>query len=202
MKDFLNKIRTCEKNNFKKIYYLIFLLFGIVLGILSKWLDNKSIDFLDLNNFFSNMSIWLFIALSISIYSKTPKRASINVLLFFLGMTISYHLYSIIFSGFNPLNYMIGWYILTIISPLLAYICWYAKSNSYYSIIINSLILFVMISSCFSIGMWYISFRGILYTITFLATLIILYKDIKIESISLLIGLLLSFIIRLPLIGG
>ena len=202
MKDFLNKIRTCEKDNSKKIYYLIFLLFGIVLGILSKWLDNKSISFLDLNNFFSNMSIWLFIALSISIYSKTPKRASINVLLFFLGMTISYHLYSIIFSGFNPLNYMIGWYILTIISPLLAYICWYAKSNSYYSIIINSLILFVMISSCFSIGMWYISFRGILYTITFLATLIVLYKDIKIESISLLIGLLLSFIIRLPLIGG
>ena len=59
-----------------------------------------------------------------------------------------------------------------------------------------------MISSCFSIGMWYISFRGILYTITFLASLIVLYKDIKIESISLVIGLLLSFIIRLPLIGG
>jgi hypothetical protein len=39
MKDFLNKIRTCEKDNSKKIYYLIFLLFGIVLGILSKWLD-------------------------------------------------------------------------------------------------------------------------------------------------------------------
>ncbi len=88
------------KTDFKKIImknkiintFLIFL-FGVILGIFSKWLDNLSIDdsvwwqhilgMLNLRNVFSLFGIWLFIAITISVFSKTPKRASINVLCFF-----------------------------------------------------------------------------------------------------------------------
>ena len=52
---------------------------GICLGIFSKWLDNLSIDnsvwwqniidLLDLRNVFSLFGIWIFIAVTISIYS-------------------------------------------------------------------------------------------------------------------------------------
>ena len=172
--DSLRKKNTTIKNKNKIINTFLILLLGIILGLFSKWLDSISINsniwwhniigYLDLGNCFSNMAIWLFIALIISIYSYTPIRASINVFLFFLGMNISYHLYTVLFIGFNPISYMKTWYILTIISPLLAYISWYAKSDNNLSIII--------------------------------------YKNPRIITISLIIGLCLSFFIHIPLISN
>lgn len=208
MIEILNKIRTPDRNmemRNKFINSFFIFLLGIILGIFSKWLDNMSIDntiwwqnifgMLDLRNRFSEFGIWLFIALTISLFSKTPLRASLNVFLFFIGMTTCYHLYTIYFSGFNPMRYMMIWYGITFISPIIAYICWYAKSTSKISTVISSLILYVMLSSSFGIGRWFIDLKNVIDTIIFVGTIIVLYVKPKSTIISVVAALFLSFIV-------
>lgn len=206
-----NKLRfKNEEIGLKKqvISTILILCLGIALGIFSKWLDNLSIneniwwqhmlEVLDLRNFFSNISIWLLIAILISIYSQGPVVSGLNVFLFFIGMTISYHLYTIYFCGFNPIEYMMLWYKITAISPLFAYICWYAKSENMISIIISSIIFWIMFSVCFSIGQWYIDLKSILDLIVFIITCIALYTKPKIFTVCVALGLAISFFIRIP----
>lgn len=211
MIEILTKIREQDKTlvfSKKVINTFIVLVFGIVLGIFSKWLYNTPLNdsimwkrfllgYLDLGNVFSMIGIWLLIALCISIYSATPLRASINVFIFFLGMNISYHIYTIIFAGFNPMNYMMIWYFLTLFSPILAFICWYSKGAGIIPVIINTCIIAIMILCCFGIGMWYFDFTSIINTIIFIITLIILYNTPQKSIITLIGGLVIAFVVIL-----
>lgn len=212
MKNFLNKIRVPDKNfkiSKKIINTILIFLLGILLGIFSKWLDNLSINdaiwwqhilgMLDLRNVFSDIGIWIFLAIIISVFSKTPLRASLNVFLFFVGMTTSYHLYTIMFSGFNPKTYMMIWYGITFVTPILAFICWYAKGNNKISIIISSGILSVMLISSFSISIWYFYFKSIIDTLLFLGTMTVLYIKPKNSIYSLLLAVILVIIYSLRL---
>lgn len=110
MNKFLNKIRSIENEipiTRKIINTILILCFGIVLGTFAKFLDTTAsntlsfiFEYLDISNFWGRFAIWLLIALYIAIYSHSSIRASLNVLVFFIGMVSSYYLYSYFVAGF------------------------------------------------------------------------------------------------------
>ncbi len=204
----LNKLRTPEPQTRKRTAETVVITFvlGIVLGFFSKWLDNLALDStiwwhrlieaLNLGNFFSDLAVWLFIALVIAVFSASALRAALNVFVFFLGMCVSYHVSTILFSGFDPGTYMLIWYGITLLSPLPAVICWYAKGSGMVPLILDILIISVFVLSCFSIGILYIDIKGILYVLIFIGAVSVLYKSPKELPVMILAGFLLAFLIN------
>lgn len=212
MKEQLQKIRESKTitNKWNSILCsFLILLLGVGLGIFSKWLDNLALDSaiwwhrilerIDLRNVLSDFAIWLVLALGIAVFSHTPIKAGVNALVFFMGMCISYHVYTIVFSGFNPFRYMLIWYAITLFSPILAVICWYGKGEYIASIAIDILIVAILAVCCFSIGLFYFGFHGMVNALLFIAGLLILYSSPKQLIISGVGGMILSFLIS-PLI--
>ena len=159
MPDFLNSIRCADKKISAKrqlISTVAVLLLGILLGTFSKFLDDTPINHfpslfetLDIVNFFGRFAIWILIALCISVYSASPVRAAINVLLFFAGMVTSYYLYSNYIAGFFPKSYAMIWVGFTAVSPALAFICWYAKGRGKISLILAAGIIAILFNMAF-----------------------------------------------------
>ena len=200
---FLNEIRQPIDMPLsrKLLYSTLLLLTGVILGVISKVLDTTPSNYLpyvlqlfDLGNFFSSMGIWIFLAVVISVYSKTPIRSAINVFLFFVGMVSSYYLYTVFVAGFFPKSYMMIWIFMTCISPFLAFVCWYAKGKGIIAIAISSIILMFISRQAFSFGFWYFDIRYSLEFILWIAAIFVLYQSPKqiIQVVS--IGLLLFFL--------
>lgn len=140
------------------------------------------------------MGIWLFLAILISVYSKTPVRSGINVFLFFAGLVSSYYLYTIMIAGFFPKSYMTIWIIMTIISPLFAYVCWYAKGKGIMATSISAIIIMFISRQAFGIGNWYIYIKDTLELILWISTIFILYQTPKQIIKVVIIGMILFFL--------
>ena len=180
------------------------------MGTFSKFLDFRQAELpsvlmaideaLDVHNFLGCFAIWVLIALCISIYSNSAIRASINVFAFFIGMVASYYLYSNYIAGFFPRSYAVIWFGFTAVSPLLAFVCWYAKGKSKLAFILSALILAVLFNMCFVYGCWYFNAKSVLEVIVFIIGLIVLRRDTLRSSalmgtISIVLAVLLDMVI-------
>ena len=193
---FLNDIRCAENpisGNRKIINTIAAFFLGIALGIFSKFLDFRQAQLpgvlmaidgaLDIHNFLGRFAIWALIALCISVYSNSAIRASVNVFVFFLGMVTSYYLYSNYVAGFFPRSYAMIWFGFTMISPFLAFICWYAKGKSKLAWMLSALILAVLFNMTFVYGWGYFEARSILELAVFMIGVAVLRRDsVKIFS--------------------
>ena len=210
---FMNNIRNAENQistNCKIINTIVVVLLGIALGTFSKFLDFRqaslpsvlmAIDgLLDIHNFLGRFAIWVLIALCISIYSNSAIRASINVFAFFAAMVASYYLYSSYIAGFFPRSYAMIWFGFTAISPVLSFVCWYAKGKGKLAFILSVLILAVLFNMCFVCGYWYFNVISVLEVIVFIIGLIVLKRDTLWSSalmgtISIVLAFLLNIIL-------
>lgn len=202
MKQYLNSIRqpAVVTTTQKVAYSVIILLVGIALGFVSKALDETSsnllpafLEMLDLRNFFSRMRVWLFCGLCISIFSSSPLRAALNSFLCFMGMVGSYYVYTIVFAGFYPKSYMMIWIAMTVLSPFISAICWYARGTHIVSLCISAVLLMFMTRQAFAFGFWYFDIRYTLELFLWGATIGVLYRTPKQIIVVTGTGMLLFF---------
>ena len=211
MKELLNHIRSAENpisGNRKIINTIAVLFLGIALGTFSKFLDFRQAELpsvlmaidgaLDVHNFLGRFAIWVLLALCISIYSNSAIRAGINVLVFFIGMVASYYLYSNYAAGFFPRSYAMIWFGFTIISPFLAFVCWYAKGKSKSAFMLSILILSVLFNMTFVYGWGYFEALSVLELAVFLIGLTVLRRDtLRCSVLMGIMSIALAFLLNM-----
>lgn len=188
--EFLARIRTVQKRpppGTMVCHTLAILLLGIALGIFSKYLDYRQgflppllqslDDALDLHNFLGRFAFWIVLAVGICVYSHSPVWAAIHVFTFFAGMVASYYWYATFVAGFFSGSYAMIWVGFTLLSPVLAFICWYAKGNGWISLILSSGIFAVLFNLTFAYGWTYFDLRSILELAALLCGWILLWRS-------------------------
>ncbi len=117
---------------------------GLILGIISRLLDIYTSN---LGNIFSQIAIWILFGVLISIYSKTKKKAMLNILPFCIGMLITYYFVAFITKGVYSNIFILAWTLFALCSPILAYFTWKTKESGIFPKIISVGIMLVSIIS-------------------------------------------------------
>lgn len=123
-----------KQNNRMWINPLTMTVAGLLIGTIARLTDIYASNIGDI---FSQMSIWILFGTCITLYSKTRKGAMINVLLFCLGMLITYYVTAALTDGIYGWPFIIGWTIFALISPFLSYAVWTCKDKTLFSKIIS-----------------------------------------------------------------
>ena len=120
------------------------LCFGLVMGTAARLLD---IFTTNLGEVFSQMTVWILMGTLISIYSKTAKHAMGNVLAFCLGMLLTYYIAAALSRGVYSMQFIIGWTVFALCSPVMAFFAWQTKGRGVLAKIISVGIVAVSVLS-------------------------------------------------------
>lgn len=120
------------------------LCFGLIIGIAARLLDIYTTN---LGEIFSQLAIWILMGTLISIYSKTAKKAMFNVLPFCLGMLLTYYIVAAFSQGVYAKEFIIGWSVFALCSPIMAYFAWFTKESGVFPKIVGVGIVAVSVLS-------------------------------------------------------
>lgn len=202
----LNNVRNPVKTKsfiVKFFFSSIAFIVGVSVKFLSQLLEQTSdinlpfnLGTFNLGSFFSDFSVIAIIGMIVASFSRSYIRAALNTFLLYSGMFTGSHLYFLLFLKDIPnSNYMITWIIFIIVSPLLGIVCWYAKGKGIAAILLSAIIITFMFMQAFSVGIFYIHFKNSIFDlIIWIASIVILYKDIKHSLISIGFSIPIAFI--------
>lgn len=208
MKSFLEKIRKPRTDiplNKQIAETIGIILFGLVLGVLQKWIDGTAANALpvvmqqlDIGNYFGRLAIWILLVTIISVYAKSPLRAAINTFFFFISMLAGYYLYCNYILGFLPKTYMMIWIVISFATFFMAYVCWYAKGKGIIAIFISSMIMGVLLAQAFNLniiqGFYMYHFLEVL---TWIIGVILLRRKLKEYAIEIGLSIVIAFVYQL-----
>lgn len=120
------------------------LCFGLAIGVVARLLD---IFTTNLGEIFSQMAVWILMGTLISIHSRTAKQAMVNVLAFCLGMLLTYYFVAVLSHGVYSREFIIGWTVFALCSPVMAYFAWLTKKQGIFPKIVSVGIIAVSILS-------------------------------------------------------
>ena len=208
MKSFLEKIRKPRTDiplNKQIAETIGIILFGLVLGVLHKWIDGTAANALpvvmqqlDIGNYFGRLAIWILLVTIISVYAKSPLRAAINTFFFFISMLAGYYLYCNYILGFLPKTYMMIWIVISFATFFMAYVCWYAKGKGIIAIFISSMIMGVLLAQAFHLsitqGFYMYHFLEVL---TWIMSVILLRRKPKEYAMEIGLSVVIAFVYQL-----
>lgn len=177
----------------KRVAIILSWLFASIgFGIITKYVESVSF----FGDVFTRLGIWVLIGTLIAAYSKTPIRAGIQTMIFFIGMLIGYYAYSELLFGVFSTNYFLYWGVYAIVSPFLAAIVWFAKNDRRLCFVLPALPMGLMLSLSGGMGLFYMYLNHIEELIMYIILGLIFYKKPKQIALVIYLSLVVTFIIK------
>lgn len=114
------------------------LLAGLALGAAARLLDIYSQN---LGNIFSQFAIWILLGVIIALYSRSARKAMLNILLFCVGMLAAYYAAAALTKSVYNVIYIVGWSAFGLLSPLFACLVRFARGSGFWPKCVAGLII-------------------------------------------------------------
>lgn len=202
----LNQIRVGYKSTTKqKIFSIVSaMMIGVILGLAAKLVDTPGINpiFDDIGG---RLGIWVFVATLLSVFSYSPKLAAVKIFVFFGSMLTVNYAYTVLFLHFFPMREIVFWGMCAVVSPVCAYIMWYARGNGLFSYNVSALPITVLLSEGFELRYAYLPIHTHYYLIPllmgiYLIMILVLLLIIPKNKIQLVVVLPIALILSLIMI--
>ncbi|MGG3280544.1 DUF6518 family protein [Paenibacillus solani] len=140
---------------------------GVILGLAAKLVDTPGVNPI-FTSVGDRLGIWIFVASLLSVFSYSPQLAAIRIFAFFGSMLTVYYVYTTFVLHFFPGKAILFWGIVAVVSPVCAYIMWYAHGNGWLANIISALPVTVLLVEGFQLRNAYLPIHHHYYLIPWL----------------------------------